>query len=187
MKDDTLLFARNFLRHPIVLGSIVPSSRFVSARLLKRVDFERAQVIVEYGPGIGNISSAILKHMRSDACLVLFEVNPDFVEYLRRLFAHDRRVRVVQESADMVEAVVHSLGFEAVDYVISGIPYSTMPERLRRSILAASIRVLRKDGRLLVYQFTRAILPYLTSVFSSVDEEFEPRNVLPARLFYCDP
>ena len=87
----------------------------------------------------------------------------------------------------MVEAVVHSLGFEAVDYVISGIPYSTMPERLRRSILAASIRVLRKDGRLLVYQFTRAILPYLTSVFSSVDEEFEPRNVLPARLFYCDP
>jgi len=187
MKDDTLLFARNFLRHPVSLGSIIPSSRFVTERLLKQVDFRRARVIVEYGPGIGNISSAILKRMHRDAGLVLIEVNPDFVEHLRRVFAADARVRVVQESADRVEEVVRSLGFEAADYVISGIPYSTMPERLRRSILAASIRVLRKDGRLLVYQFTRAIFPYLTSLFSSVDEEFEPRNVLPARLFFCDP
>ena len=62
-----------------------------------------------------------------------------------------------------------------------------MPEELRFSIPAASNRVLRKDGRLLVYQFTRTVLPDLTSVFAAVDEEFEPRNVLPARLFYCRP
>jgi phospholipid N-methyltransferase len=86
-----------------------------------------------------------------------------------------------------VEGVIQKLGFEAADYVISGIPFSTMPDALRFSILAASNRVLRKDGRLLVYQFTRTVLPDLTSVFAAVDEEFEPRNVLPARLFYCRP
>lgn len=187
MKDDTLLFLRNFLKHPVALGSAIPSSRFLTARLLKRVDFSRARLIVEYGPGIGNISSALLSRMRPDACLLLIEINPDFVEHLRRTFEDDGRVRVVQESAAMVEEVVHSLGFEAADYIISGIPFSTMPEPLRKSIMTASNRVLQKDGRLLVYQFTRAVRPYLHSAFSSVDEEFEPFNVLPARLYFCQP
>ncbi len=182
-----LLFLRNFLKHPATLGSVVPSSRFLTERLLRRVDFQRARVIVEYGPGIGNISTAIVRNMHRDACCVLIEVNPDFVLHLRRVFEGDRRVRVFHGSAATVEEIVQNLGFEAADYVISGIPFSTMPEELRFSILAASNRVLHKDGRLLVYQFTRTVLPHLTSVFASVDEEFEPRNVLPARLFYCRP
>jgi hypothetical protein len=36
-----------------------------------------------------------------------------------------------------------------------------------------------------VYQFTRAVLPYLREVFPHVHQEFEPRNIMPARLFYC--
>jgi phospholipid N-methyltransferase len=187
MISPKMLFLRNFLKHPATLGSVVPSSRFVTERLLRKVDFHRARLIVEYGPGIGNISSAVINMMHRDACCVLIEVNPDFVRHLSRVFAGDKRVRVIQESAANVEDVIQSLGFEAADYVISGIPFSTMPEELRFSILAASNRVLRKDGRLLVYQFRRSVLPDLASVFSSVDEEFEPRNVLPARLFYCQP
>jgi phospholipid N-methyltransferase len=187
MASPKLLFLRNFLKHPATLGSVVPSSRFVTERLLRRVDFHRARLIVEYGPGIGNISHAVVSKMHSDACCVLIEVNPDFVRHLRRVFAGDRRVRVVHGSAATVEGVVQQLGFRAADYVISGIPFSTMPEQLRFSILAASNRVLGTDGRLLVYQFTRTVLPDLNSVFASVDEEFEPRNVLPARLFYCRP
>jgi len=175
------------LRHPATLGSVVPSSRFLTERLLRGVDFHRARLIVEYGPGIGNISSVVVSRMHRDACCVLIEVNPEFVRHLRRIFEGDTRVRIVQGSAASVEGVVQSLGFEAADYVISGIPFSTMPEALRFSILTASNRVLRKDGRLLVYQFTRTVLPDLTAVFAGVDEEFEPRNVLPARLFYCRP
>jgi len=187
MTSPKLLFLRNFLKHPATLGSVVPSSRFLTERLLRRVDFHRARVIVEYGPGIGNISTALVRKMHRDACCVLIEVNPDFVRHLRRVFERDTRVQIVHGSAATVEGVVQNLGFEAADYVISGIPFSTMPEELRFAILTASNRVLRRDGRLLVYQFTRSVLPDLTSVFASVDEEFEPRNVLPARLFYCCP
>ena len=187
MASPKLLFLRNFLRHPATLGSFVPSSRFLTERLLRRIDFRRARLIVEYGPGIGNISNAIVSKMHSDACCVLIELNPDFVRHLRRVFAGDRRVRIVHGSAAAVEGVVQQLGFRAADYVISGIPFSTMPGEQRFSILTASNRVLGPDGRLLVYQFTRTVRPDLNSVFASVDEEFEPRNILPARLFYCRP
>jgi len=41
-------------------------------------------VIVEYGPGIGNISIEILKRMRADAKMILLELNDDMAEYLQR-------------------------------------------------------------------------------------------------------
>jgi hypothetical protein len=45
--------------------------------------------------------------------------------------------------------------------------------------------VFNPGGAALVYQFTRAVLPYLKSHFRQIDQDFEPRNILPARLFYC--
>ena len=47
-----VLFARNFLKHPSMLGWPLPSSRFLINELLKWVDWQKANVIVEYGPGV---------------------------------------------------------------------------------------------------------------------------------------
>ena len=80
---NVLLFARNFFRHPRMLGSIVPSSRFLIKQLLEPINWGRARVIVEYGPGVGGITAELLRHMRSDATLIAIEMNPDFVAYLR--------------------------------------------------------------------------------------------------------
>src|SRR5207302_10441172 len=50
-KGNALLFARNFFRHPRMLGSIVPSSRFLIRQLLQPINWARARVIVEYEIG----------------------------------------------------------------------------------------------------------------------------------------
>src|SRR5438094_3104189 len=50
---QTVLFARNFLKHPNLVGWMLPSSPFVVAQVLRQIDWQRARVIVEYGPGIG--------------------------------------------------------------------------------------------------------------------------------------
>ena len=34
-------------------------------------------------------------------------------------------------------------------------------------------------------QFSNAAKPYVQQVFKSVELDFEPLNILPARLFYC--
>src|SRR5713101_4494982 len=78
-----LLFARNFFRHPRMLGSIVPSSRFLIKQLLEPIDWAQARVIVEYGPGVGGITAEILRRMRPDASLIAIETNPEFVGFLR--------------------------------------------------------------------------------------------------------
>ena len=162
--EETLLFAKNFLQHPRMLGSLIPSSRFLIDRLLSRVDWNRAKTIVEYGPGVGTITAHILSRMSPDARLVVFEMNEDFVNYLARTFP-DPRLHVVHGSAENVQRELDRLKLDGADYIISGIPYTTMPVDLREKIMRESREALNPGGAALVYQFTRAVLPYLQSHF----------------------
>jgi phospholipid N-methyltransferase len=182
--EETFLFAKNFFQHPMMLGSIIPSSRFLIDRLLRKIDWDRAQTIVEYGPGVGTISAHILRRMSPQAKLVVFEMNGDFVRYMRRSFP-DPRLHVVHGSAENVRPELKNLGLQGTDYIISGIPFSPMSDTLRAKIMRESRQALNPGGAVLIYQFSRTVLPYLRECFNQVYQDFEPRNILPARLFYC--
>jgi phospholipid N-methyltransferase len=182
----TLLFARNFFKFPTMLGSLIPSSPFLVNDLLSQVDFDRARVIVEYGPGVGTFTQEILKRMRADAALVAIELNEEFAGFLKGEIT-DSRLHAIHASACEVGRVLAQVGLPGADYIISGIPFSTMPKSLRGEIMRKSREALRPDGALLVYQFTRAVRPYLESSFGSVQEGYQVLNILPARIFYCTP
>jgi phospholipid N-methyltransferase len=180
------LFALNFFRHPIMLGSIVPSSRFLIRQLLEPVDWSQARVMVEYGPGVGVITTEVLRRMRPDAILIAIETNPDFVSYLRDSIK-DERLHVVEASAESVDEILRRYGQSNASYIISGIPFSTIPAPVREKILLKTCEVLKPGGSFLVYQFSSRVLQDLQRIFRYVRRKFEPLNVLPAHLFFCQP
>jgi phospholipid N-methyltransferase len=170
-----------------MLGSIVPSSRFLIRQLLQPVDWEQARVIVEYGPGVGVITSEVLRRMRPDAMLIAIETNPAFVRYLRESFK-DERLHVVEASAENVDEILRRYGQSNASYVISGIPFSTIPAPVRENILLKTCEVLKPaGGSFLVYQFSSRVAEDLQRIFRYVRRQFEPLNVLPAHLFFCQP
>jgi phospholipid N-methyltransferase len=183
-RNQALLFARNFLRYPKVLGSVVPSSRFLVDRLLRHVDWTSARLIVEYGPGVGTFTGEILRRMRPDALLVAIELNDQFVEVLAANFP-DPRLRVVRGSALEVDTFLRELERCDADAIVSGIPFSTISLDLRDRILSKTYDALGPGGRFLVYQFSRAVVPHLRENFEDVAEEFVPFNILPARVYCC--
>ncbi|MBS0578969.1 MAG: methyltransferase domain-containing protein [Proteobacteria bacterium] len=167
-----------------MLGSIVPSSRFLIRQLLEPINWNRARVIVEYGPGVGNFTTEVLRQMRSDAVLIAIEMNPEFVRYLRATIS-DPRLHLVQGSAAEVDCVLRRLGVTRADYIISGIPFSTIAAGERDTILRKTVEVLEPGGAFLLYQFSKRIMAELQRVFGYVGRQFQPLNVLPAYLFIC--
>ncbi|QTP58416.1 methyltransferase [Billgrantia antri] len=178
------LFALNFFKHPRMLGSIIPSSSFLIRRLLEPVDWQRARVIVEYGPGVGTITQEILNRLHPDATLVVIETNGDFVDYLNRTM-FDPRLKVIAGSAETIEAELERLGLPAADYVVAGLPFSTMPADCRERILAGSQAALAPGGCMLIYQFSPKVSSDLHQTFSRVESAFEPINIPPARVYFC--
>jgi phospholipid N-methyltransferase len=181
-----LLFGRNFFKHPRMLGSVIPSSRFLINQVLEPVDWDKARVLVEFGPGVGTITNQILKRMNPSARLIAIEMNQDFVKYLRESI-HDPRFEVVNGSAADIGTVLAERGLASADYVFSGIPFSTMPEEVRASIVQSTADAVSKDGAFVVYQFSPKVRSYLERAFGSVETSFEPLNVPPAQIFVCRP
>lgn len=184
--DQLLLFARNFFKHPRMLGSVIPSSRYLINQVLGKIEWERASVIVEYGPGVGTFTGEILRRLGPEGKLLVVETNEEFVHFLRSSIP-DRRLHVVHGSAAEIGRYLEEIGEERADYIISGIPFSTMPEEVRDDILRSTRMALREDGSFLVYQFSPKVQPYLEGEFSEVERAFELRNILPAQLFFCAP
>ena len=167
-----------------MVGSIIPSSRILIERMLKPVDWENTRLFVEYGPGVGTFTRPILEKLGPDAKLIAIDTNPDFINYLRKSIDDPRFVPVTGSAAD-VESIVKEHGFESADYVLSGLPFSTLPPGIGDDIGQATSRVLRSGGAFLVYQFSPKVLDFIKPHFDRIDRGFEWINVPPATLFWA--
>ena len=177
-------FLRGFLKHPVMVGSIIPSSRVLIERMLKPVDWDSTKLIVEYGPGVGTFTRPILEKLPEDARLIAIDTNPDFIKFLRRS-VDDSRLIAVNGSAADVEQIVADHGFEKADYALSGLPFSTLPPGIGDDIAEATSRVIRPGGAFLVYQFSPKVLDFIKPHFDRIDRGFEWINVPPATLFWA--
>lgn len=177
------VFLEGFLRHPVMVGSVIPSSRFTISRMLSRVDWDACKLFVEYGPGVGTFCQPVLDRLRRDGQLIVIDTNPDFIDYLRHSITDSRFIAVNGSAAD-VEAIVAAHGHEKADYVLSGLPFSTLPDGVGPAIAAATHRVLRKGGAFLVYQFTPRARAFMARHFSRIDSGMEWINVPPCFLYW---
>src|SRR5262245_61413215 len=101
---EVLVFMANFVKNPARVGWLLPSSRFVVNDVLKQIDWPRARVIVEYGPGTGTFTTRMLKRMRADAKLIAVEINPEFCRFLSKSVT-DPRFHLVRESASEIDSI----------------------------------------------------------------------------------
>lgn len=177
------VFLQGFLEHPVMVGSIIPSSRFTIAKMLAPVKWNECQVFVEYGPGVGTFCRPVLERLPRDGKLIVIDTNPLFIDYLKATIADSRFIPVLGSAAD-VEAIVRAHGFDHADYVLSGLPFSTLPGGIGPAIAAATHRVLRPGGAFLVYQFSAKARDFMAKHFTHIDAGYEPLNVLPCKLFW---
>jgi phospholipid N-methyltransferase len=178
------MFFKGFLKHPVMVGSIIPSSDTLITHMLGKVDWPNTKVFVEYGPGVGTFSQHILRNLPADAVYIAIDLNPDFITYLSETIA-DSRFRPVLGSAEHVEQIVRDSGFDHADYVLSGLPFSTLPTGVGPAIAAATHRVIRPGGAFLVYQFRAKVRDFLEPHFTRIDAGMEYWNIPPCCLFWA--
>ena len=179
MTNEAQLFLRQLLTNPRQVSAIAPSSPRLARAMAEGLG-PRSGRVVEFGPGTGRLTEAILAAGVAPRDLTLFEMNEDFVHHLRQRFPG---VEVVHGPAQMAPQTVQP----GVAKVISGLPLLSMPPALRESIVGAAFAVLAPGGAMV--QFTYGQQPPLPA------ESLERlglrvsagvkvwRNLPPARIF----
>ena len=177
-------FLRGFLKNPVMVGSVIPSSRVLIDRMLGPVDWANTKLFVEYGPGVGTFTRPILDRLAPDARLVTIDTNPDFTRYLKQSI-DDLRLIAVNGSAADVEKILAERNLGSADYVLSGLPFSTLPPGVGDAIAEATAKVIRPGGAFLVYQFSPKVRDFIEPHFAPIKRGFEWVNVPPATLFWA--
>lgn len=177
-------FLRGFIKHPKMVGSIIPSSRILINRMLEPVDWESTRLVVEYGPGVGTFTRPILDMLGPDATLVTVDTNPDFTSYLKESIDDPRLVAVSGSAAD-IEKILDERALGKADYVLSGLPFSTLPPGVGDKIAEATAKVIRPGGAFLIYQFSPKVRDFIAPYFERIERGFEWVNVPPATLFWA--
>ena len=158
--SDGAAFLRGFLDRPREVGSIVPSSSFLEARIVRAAEPGRARCVVELGPGTGGSTRALLRALAPEARLLAVELNPGFCERLHARLG-DPRLVVQAGSAEDLAAHLARWQLPAPEVVVSGIPFSTMPPACAERIAAAIHAVLAPGGCFVAYQFRPHVARYL--------------------------
>ncbi len=139
-------------------GGVLPSQRFLVARMIAPVPEGYRGRIIELGAGTGVLTVRLAErcaHARLLAC----EINPALARLNRARLARAGflgRVEVVVDSAEHLLTALRQRGDRKVRYVISGLPLGNLSAGRTRHLLRAIRAMLAPRG--LYIQFQHSLL-----------------------------
>lgn len=177
-------FLKQFWKERKMVGSVIPSSRFLARKMLGSIDFKTTRVIIELGPGNGVFTRMLVEQMHPEAHLFVFELNDAFYDALKREI-NDPRVHLIHDSAEHIGQYLSEYGFQEADVVLSSLPLANFPMTLKNTILSESHRILRSNGLYVQFQYSLNAKKAIQSFFPSLQISFTPANFPPAFVYTC--
>lgn len=188
---DKLTFLKNFLRHPTQVGAIAPSSPGLVRTMVEWFDWDNIRNVVEFGPGTGVFTEAIVERLRPDTSFFAIEQSADLVEATRKRCPG---TTVCHDSVTNVKELCRQQSMDHVDAVICGLPWASFSESLQTEIMNAMLDVLPPGGRFATFAYWQGLaLPAgfrfarrLRDTFSHVERSNTVwRNLPPAFVYRC--
>ena len=174
-------FFQEFLKHPLQIGSIIPSSRFLERRLLEVSGIASAKTIVELGSGTGGTTRAILNGMPQHARLLSIEINPHLYASVSRI-SDDRLIAHLGNACEL-KKILFMYDMGSPEVVISGIPFSTMSHRTGSQVIEAVSSLLSPNGRFVAYQVSKRVASLCRPFLGTGQMEVELLNIPPIRIY----
>ena len=177
-------FIKEFLNKKKMVGSVMPSSKFLSKKMVDHLNFKSAKLIIELGPGTGVITERIIEKLGTNSKLLVIELNETFYKDLKKRIT-DKRVTIRKGSAADLSDFINDIEFDKADFIVSSIPLAVLPNTLRKRIVIAVNKHLDQKGTFIQFQYTLQSLKLLKKVFKNVSIKHCLFNIPPAFVYTC--
>lgn len=178
-------FLMQYIKTPRRIGAVAPSSKWLAEGMVRDIDFENAGCIVEYGPGTGVFTDKLLEKRKPGTTLFLLESNKKFCMLLRKKYAGEKDMIIVYGSAEHVDSYLKKYGIRKVDYVVSGLPFASLPKNVSETILHKTGEILGQEGLFITFQYTLLKKAFIAEHFTRMNQERVLRNLPPAYILKC--
>ena len=177
-------FLAQFWQETKTVGSFIPSTPILARRILSHVDFEKAKIIVEVGPGTGVFTRRILKRLGPTTKFYIFELNKSFCINLQKEI-NDNRCVIINDSAEHIQKYIEKDGYTSVDYIISSLPLSNFSPKLIVGLLQKFRSCIGERGKLIQFQYSFNQKNLIHKMFNKVEMDFTQFNIPPGFIYIC--
>ena len=186
-------FLKNFVRSPFSVGAVAPSSRHLARRMVEDMDLDRANTVVELGPGTGAFTRTIEESISSRTLYLALELNAEFASTLSE--AGFERARIIHDSAENIGEHLAAHERTHADSILCGLPWATFPEDLQGRILDAVTGALEPGGKFCSFAYIHsAWFPTARKFHGALRGRFRSvratpvvwRNLPPAFVYRCE-
>ncbi len=177
---------RAFLKDPKGVAALTPTSSAIVDRIASKAPDGNGHLVVEFGPGSGVLTRALLGRLGPEGRLVAIEANAELAARLTAAI-DDPRLEVVHDTAARVREILADRGLGPAACVLSGIPFSFLSPEVARAIVANTHGALSTGGSFVTYQMfyqpRRCLKVHLEQTFRTVSSEIDLRNLPPLRIY----
>lgn len=184
-RGENMSFIVQYLLHPRSVGAVKPSSKHLAKKMVEDVNFCKARCIAELGAGTGVFTEEVVKAKRDETVYLVFEINDAFYRTLNDKYGSIPNVHIIHDSAEKLASCLAKYGFSRSDYILSGLPFASLPKETSDRILRECRRCLTAGGSFITFQYTRLKLPLFRKYFAKISLKKENRNVPPAYIMNC--
>jgi phosphatidylethanolamine/phosphatidyl-N-methylethanolamine N-methyltransferase len=181
-------FVQAFIREPLKVGAIWPSSERLSQAIADACEFAPQDTVVELGPGTGNFTELLLRRLSPAGRLVALELSETNVKVLKQRFPRS------EIHFDSAEHLARFIPAGTAQCVVSGLAWGNMMPALQDRIMNAIVTALAPGGEFVGFAYSHARYYPTTVRFRRLMQErfatFETtptiwRNVPPAYVYRC--
>lgn len=178
-------FLIEYFKSPRTVGAVAPSSVKLAEKMADDIDFEKAKCIVEYGPGTGVFTNRLIEKIKGNTILMLVEYNEEFCKQLEEKYYDYSNVVIVNDSAENIDKHLKKYHIDTVDYVVSGLPFASLPKSMSTNILNKTKNILKENGMFITFQYTLFKKGYIGRYFEDISCERVLFNLPPAYVLKC--
>ncbi|SFA58630.1 Phospholipid N-methyltransferase [Anoxybacillus pushchinoensis] len=178
-------FLIEFAKSPRFVGAVCPSSKYLAEKMVENIDFERCECIVEYGPGTGVFTEKLIERKKEDTLLIIFENNKEFYEGMLSQYKYKQNVKIINDGAEHAKKYMEQYNISKVDYIVSGIPFASLPSNISETILNDVKEILKNDGQFIAFQYSLVKMNFFKTYFNEIQIKKVWLNVPPAYVLSC--
>lgn len=156
-KVEKGIFFKRWLKNPLSLGAVLPSSRalanFVADCVLDTIgtSLDQNKMVVEIGAGTGSFTDALIQKGIPKKQLISVEKDAVLFSYLKERFPD---ITTICGDAQLLHELIPAPFKKRIAAVISSIPIVTLNQEVCQNILSSSFSLLGTQGTFFQFTYT---------------------------------
>ncbi len=149
MKEN-LQFLQAFLKNPLKVGAIAPSSPELAAEMLSGIYPDDHNIVLELGVGTGAITKFLRNIVPSKASYLGIELDKDLVKTLNSNYPD---MNIVCGNAAECYSIHKESGLGKVRYLVCCLPFVSLPREISDSVLVELQKFMDEGCELRIFQY----------------------------------